>query len=302
MASVEPGASTVTWRRVAAIVHGQVHAHTCGRHDRGAPGVKARRCQALPPYLARLEIDRDKLQERRDAEAEVDEALALPGLRTGPIHLEHEQPRGQFRAALGERIQAGSEDDVLLNATASLFRDQILEEAGAGHHGGAEGAREGAHVRTATPAIVRSCRPQADLVFKQVRGRVDFHVQRPPQSDSYCCLVRCWHVLVLAHDFSTGSDRIRRFSCFTRRPDYVTLSLSANYHVAEVKHMGAEGVDRQQQKVQEFMRLLPLTLAVAGLPEVEHGHHLNEGQMEVRANSIRAAYKLARQIILDIAK
>jgi hypothetical protein len=66
--------------------------------------------------------------------------------------------------------------------------------------------------------------------------------------------------------------------------------------------MGAEGVDRQQQKVQEFMRLLPLTLAVAGLPEVEQGHHLNEGQMEVRANSIRAAYKLARQVILEIAK
>ena len=31
--------------------------------------------------------------------------------------------------------------------------------------------------------------------------------------------------------------------------------------------MGAEGIDRQQQKVQEFLRLLPLTIAVAGLPE-----------------------------------
>ena len=29
--------------------------------------------------------------------------------------------------------------------------------------------------------------------------------------------------------------------------------------------MGAEGVDKQQQKVQEFLRLFPLTLAVAGL-------------------------------------
>jgi hypothetical protein len=66
--------------------------------------------------------------------------------------------------------------------------------------------------------------------------------------------------------------------------------------------MGTEGVDRQQQKVQEFMRLLPLTVAIAGLPDVEHGHHLNEGQMEVRANSLRAAYKLARQVIIEIAK
>ena len=66
--------------------------------------------------------------------------------------------------------------------------------------------------------------------------------------------------------------------------------------------MGTEGVDRQQQKVQEFMRLLPLTLAVAGLPEAEPGRHLNEDQMGARATSIRTAYKIARQIILDIAK
>jgi hypothetical protein len=66
--------------------------------------------------------------------------------------------------------------------------------------------------------------------------------------------------------------------------------------------MGTEGADRQQQKVQEFMRLLPLTLAVAGLPNAESGRHLNEGQMEARALSIRTAYKIARQIIIDIAK
>jgi hypothetical protein len=66
--------------------------------------------------------------------------------------------------------------------------------------------------------------------------------------------------------------------------------------------MGTEGVDRQQQKVQEFLRLLPLTLAVAGLPETEAGRHLTEGQMEARATSIRAAYKVARQIILEVAQ
>ncbi len=66
--------------------------------------------------------------------------------------------------------------------------------------------------------------------------------------------------------------------------------------------MGTEGVDRQQQKVQEFLRLLPLTLAVAGLPETESGRHLTEGQMEARATSIRSAYKIARQIILDVVQ
>ena len=66
--------------------------------------------------------------------------------------------------------------------------------------------------------------------------------------------------------------------------------------------MGAEGVDKQQQKVQEFMRLLPLTLAVAGLSQAESGHHLNEGQMEARGITIKSAYKVARSIILDIVK
>jgi len=66
--------------------------------------------------------------------------------------------------------------------------------------------------------------------------------------------------------------------------------------------MGAESADRQQQKVREFMSLLPLTLAVAGLPNAEHGKHFNEGQMDARATTIRTAYKIARQIVLDVAK
>ena len=66
--------------------------------------------------------------------------------------------------------------------------------------------------------------------------------------------------------------------------------------------MGTEGVDRQQQKVQEFLRLMPLTLAIAGLPSAEHGRHLNEDQMDARATTIRTAYKVARQVVLDIAK
>lgn len=63
-----------------------------------------------------------------------------------------------------------------------------------------------------------------------------------------------------------------------------------------------QGVDRQQQKITEFMRLLPLTLEVAGLPHSEPGRYYNEGQMEMRANTLRLAYKVARQIILEVVK
>jgi hypothetical protein len=65
--------------------------------------------------------------------------------------------------------------------------------------------------------------------------------------------------------------------------------------------MGTEGVDRQQQKVSEFLRLLPLTLEIAGLPRSEQNKYYNEGQMGVRAEAIRAAYKLARQVVLEVA-
>lgn len=66
--------------------------------------------------------------------------------------------------------------------------------------------------------------------------------------------------------------------------------------------MGTEGADRQQQKVSEFLRLLPLTVEIAGLPHGEPNKTFNEGQMEVRANALRAAYKMARQLVLDVAK
>ena len=71
--------------------------------------------------------------------------------------------------------------------------------------------------------------------------------------------------------------------------------------------MGAEGLSRSdpkvaEQKAREFMSLLPLTLAVAGLPLAAPGTYLNEGQMEARATAIRAAYKISRQILQDVIK
>ncbi|HXG12119.1 MAG TPA: hypothetical protein VNK04_20360 [Gemmataceae bacterium] len=66
--------------------------------------------------------------------------------------------------------------------------------------------------------------------------------------------------------------------------------------------MGTESVDRQQQKVKEFMNLLPLTLAVAGLSQANPGQHFSESQMEARATTIRTAYRIARQLLLEMAK
>jgi hypothetical protein len=66
--------------------------------------------------------------------------------------------------------------------------------------------------------------------------------------------------------------------------------------------MSTDSADRQQQKVNEFLRLLPLTIELAGLPHSEHGKYYNEGQMEARATTIRTAYKVARQLVLEAAK
>jgi hypothetical protein len=66
--------------------------------------------------------------------------------------------------------------------------------------------------------------------------------------------------------------------------------------------MSTDTGDRQMQKINEFMRLLPLTIELAGLPHAEHGKYYNEGQMEARATTIRSAYKIARQIVLEVAK
>jgi hypothetical protein len=64
----------------------------------------------------------------------------------------------------------------------------------------------------------------------------------------------------------------------------------------------APSPDRQRQKINEFMQLLPLTLAISGLPQVEAGRILTEGQMEGRSTSLRNAYKIARAMLLEIAK
>ena len=61
-------------------------------------------------------------------------------------------------------------------------------------------------------------------------------------------------------------------------------------------------IDRQQAKMKEFMSLLPLTLEIAGLPKADPGKPFNEGQLEARVMAVRNAYKLARQLVIDISR
>lgn len=60
--------------------------------------------------------------------------------------------------------------------------------------------------------------------------------------------------------------------------------------------------ERQQQRAREFMSLLPLTLAIAGLPPGEHGKVFTEGQLESRAITIKTAYRVARQLVVELTK
>jgi hypothetical protein len=48
-----------------------------------------------------------------------------------------------------------------------------------------------------------------------------------------------------------------------------------------------------QQKYRQFLDLLPLTLALAGLPSSE-GRLFSEEQIEARAITVRLAYRVAR--------
>jgi hypothetical protein len=66
--------------------------------------------------------------------------------------------------------------------------------------------------------------------------------------------------------------------------------------------MSTDTSDARQLKYREFMSLLPLTVAISGLPEAEAGKYYTEGQMENRAANLRLAYKIARQVIQEVIR
>lgn len=56
----------------------------------------------------------------------------------------------------------------------------------------------------------------------------------------------------------------------------------------------------KQQRMREFVQLLPLTLELAGLPKCHPDRLFSTDQIEARALSIRSAYKVARQLVRDV--
>ena len=91
----------------------------------------------------------------------------------------------------GPVVLAGAENDVLGDAAAGLFGDQVLDEASTGHDSGPEAAGGlRVHVGTAAPAIARGRQAQAELVFEDMRRRIDLDVQGPPQGDPHGRAIR----------------------------------------------------------------------------------------------------------------
>ena len=55
-----------------------------------------------------------------------------------------------------------------------------------------------------------------------------------------------------------------------------------------------------KRRYREFLDLMPLTAAIAGLPESEGTFNYNPEQMEVRAQTLLAAFKVARQMAREV--
>ena len=55
----------------------------------------------------------------------------------------------------------------------------------------------------------------------------------------------------------------------------------------------------QQRRYREFLDLMPLTIALAGLPPSEPGKYYTGEQIEARMFTVRHAHKAARQIVRE---
>lgn len=58
----------------------------------------------------------------------------------------------------------------------------------------------------------------------------------------------------------------------------------------------------KQGRMTEFMKLLPLTLELAGLPKADPVRPYTTDQIEGRVMSVRAAYKAARALLKEIGE
>jgi len=66
--------------------------------------------------------------------------------------------------------------------------------------------------------------------------------------------------------------------------------------------MSSAEEDAIKRRYREFIDLIPVTLAIAGLPENTTNRSLSSEQMEMRAQSLQNAFKMARQTVRDAVK
>jgi hypothetical protein len=60
--------------------------------------------------------------------------------------------------------------------------------------------------------------------------------------------------------------------------------------------------ETMKRRYRELLDLMPLTLAIGGLPQSEGTFYFNAEQMEIRANTLVTAFKYARQMAKDIVQ
>jgi hypothetical protein len=60
--------------------------------------------------------------------------------------------------------------------------------------------------------------------------------------------------------------------------------------------------DAVKRRYKEFLDLLPMTLAIAGLSENPGPRSYGSEQMEARAQVLQSAFKIARQSVRDVIK
>ena len=58
----------------------------------------------------------------------------------------------------------------------------------------------------------------------------------------------------------------------------------------------------KQNRMTEFMKLLPLTIELAGLPKADPTRPFTPDQIEGRVLSLRAAFRAARALVKDVGE
>lgn len=59
--------------------------------------------------------------------------------------------------------------------------------------------------------------------------------------------------------------------------------------------------DVRNQRMKEFLQILPLTVELAGLPKCDPNKIFTADQLDLRVTNLKIAYKLARGLLKEVA-